>query len=86
MALINLKSYYANKINSLQETLTAKKDLLIFTKKLLTENNNEKYNKKEYVLNKAIVKEEARIANINDEVNKNLARKMLKYTFRLMLM
>ena len=79
MALINLKSYYANKINSLQETLTAKKDLLIFTKKLLTENNNEKYNKIEYVLNKAIVKEEARIANINDEVNKNLASKMLKY-------
>ena len=53
MALINLKSYYANKINSLQETLTAKKDLLIFTKKLLTENNNEKYNKKEYVLRRS---------------------------------
>ena len=79
MALINIKSFLANKINSLQEKNSADKELLEFTKRSLTEKNNQKYLNLEAKLNKQIAKEEFKISDIETEVNKRLPSVMLRY-------
>ena len=79
MALINKKAYLANKINSLQETIAANRELLLFTKRNLGEKTNKKIKKYEAYLNKIVKTDELLIADIETEINKHIVYKMLKY-------
>ena len=79
MALINIKSLFANKINSLQETIAANKELFEFTKRTLTQKTNDKIKKHEAYLNKIVKADELLIADIETEINKHIVYKMLKY-------
>ena len=79
MGLFNKNIYISNRINSLQEKIDSNNDLTSFSKKLVKEKGEEKFNK--YIKNQ---KERLYLlslgfANIDEEVNVRLPRKMLKY-------
>ena len=69
MALINIKAFLANKINSLQETISADKELLEFTKNSLIEKNSQKYKNLEAKLNRKIEKEQFKILTLEEYVD-----------------
>lgn len=79
MALINVKSYYVSKLNSLHEKIAANKEMLVLSKRLIKEENDAKYHKYLDNQNEKLYIISLGFADINEEVNKRIANAMLKY-------